>query len=413
MSATTGAMNWFTEHAKNIVRFVLHFLFPVSCEVCGRPGVQLCPKCEPPIKDVPPEQLLPKLFGGEALVREVRGLKVCAVADYGNERVREAVRQMKSSLELCRTVGRQIAQKLGPCEAECLIPVPLHLFSRRGYNQAREIAEGMREVWGIGIIDAALWTREVHHIEGITYEDFRLTRDIYGKRVALVDDACVSGRTLSSFAETCRRDGAEVVCAYTLACAEARVERQDTAIVPDSSYVEKRYNSLNKFFVGEIIVRKIQNLTVYSATNYHESGIKDEIHKLKYTGGIGLCRPMGKHMAEKFVECKAEYLLPVPLHLDSERGYNQSLKLAEGMCELWSAEILDAAVWARDVPSRANSDHKSELLPTDFRITQDIRGKRIALIDDVCTSGMTLLSLAEACRRAGAIVVCAYTLASV
>ena len=415
MSAITDVMSLFTEHARNIVEILLHFLFPVSCEVCGRPGVKICPDCKPPVRDIPPERLIPLLFEGEGVVREARGLTVYAAADLKDELAREAVRRLKITRELCRPLGRHLAEKFGKCSADYLIPVPLHLFSKRGYNQAREIAEGMREVWGIEIIDAALWTRDVHHTDGITYEDFRLTRDIYGKRVVLVDDACISGRTLGCFAETCKRDGAEVVCAYTLACSEVKAQPQtsDIAAIEDSSYAEKRYASLYRFFTGEVIVRQLQNLTVYSAANYHESGIREEIHKLKYTGGIGLCSPMGRHMAEKFGECMADYLLPVPLHIDSERGYNQSLKLAERMCELWNVKILDAAVWTRDVPRRAVSESRADISPSDFRITQDIRGKRIALVDDVCTSGMTLSCLAESCRNAGAIVVCAYTLASV
>ena len=160
-------------------------------------------------------------------------------------------------------------------------------------------------------------------------------------------------------------------------------------------------------------MRQIDSLTVYSTTQYHDSGIREEIHKFKYGGAINLCAYFGKHMAEKIGECKADYLLPVPLHLNSDRGYNQCLELAKGMCELWDVKILDAAVWTRDVPSRASSNIRTDLTPSDFRITQDISGKCIALVDDVCTSGMTLSCLAQACCKSGAIIICAYTLASV
>ena len=105
--------------------------------------------------------------------------------------------------------------------------------------------------------------------------------------------------------------------------------------------------------------------------------------------------------------------MPVPLHLNSERPYNQSLELVKGMRELWDVEVIDAAEWTREIPRRAVSKDRRDITPDDFRLTQDIRGKRIAVVDDVCTSGMTLSCLAEACRREGAIVVCAYTLASV
>lgn len=408
-------MNLFTERAKSIARILLHFLFPVSCEVCGRPGVSVCPECLPQAKTLPPERMMPLLFEGEVISREVRGVKVYAASDSSKGIVRESLRRMKYEREICRPIGVNMARKFGECEADCIIPVPLHLYSKRSYNHAREIAEGMREALGIELLDAGLWTREIKHKDSVTYEDFRLTRDIYGKKVAIVDDECISGRTLASFAETCRRDGAEVVCAYVFACESPAIEIKpvEAESLSSQSYTEKRYRDLAKFFGGEIITRNLDNLTVYSASNYHESGIREEIHKMKYTGGVGLCHPLGKHMAEKFGKCIADYLVPVPLHLFSDRGYNQSLKLCEGMCELWNAEILDAAEWTRDIPRRAASEDRENLLPEDFRIKIDLRGKRIALVDDVCTSGMTLTCLAETCRRAGAIVVCAYTLASV
>lgn len=404
---------------RRLCEILLHFIFPVSCEVCGKLGVKLCPECKKYLPDEKasdiPEQSLPSLFDENIITRNINGLTIYSAAKY-NHAIAKVIRKFKAEgkHELCRPLGKHMAEKFGECEADYIIPVPLHLYSKRKYNHSREIAEGMIEVWqNTKIIDAALWTREVRHTEDITYEDFRFTKDIYGKRVALVDDFCSSGKTLSCLAETCRREGAEVICAYTFACeyeSENAVQNYDSQVLED--YAEKRYRELCKFFTGEIITRHINNLIVYSATEYHGSGIREEIHKFKYSGGIKLCFYMGKHMAEKFGECKADYLLPVPLHINSDRGYNQALELAKGMCELWDAVILDAAVWTREVPRRAASKTRIDILPRDFGITKNIRGKKIALIDDVCTSGNTLSCLAQACAREGAVIICAYTLAS-
>ena len=170
---------------------------------------------------------------------------------------------------------------------------------------------------------------------------------------------------------------------------------------------------LPTLFTGEVITRNLGTLTVYAATHYHEGSIRDIIHRLKYEGMRELGRPLGRHMAELFGQCRADVLIPVPLHLYSDRGYNQSRELAEGMRDFWGVEILDAALWTRDVPRRATSTTRSDITYEDFRFTRDVYGKRIALVDDVCTSGNTLSCLAESCRRDGAIVICAYTLASV
>ncbi len=205
--------------------------------------------------------------------------------------------------------------------------------------------------------------------------------------------------------------------AHTSLIPEKITPSAHTSLIPEkitpshTSLIHARI--LPTLFTGEVITRNLGTLTVYSAAHYHEGTIRDIIRRLKYDGMRELGRPLGKYMAQFFGQCRADILIPVPLHLYSERGYNQSRELAEGMCEFWGVEILDAALWTRDVPRRATSTTRSDLTYEDFRLTRDIYGKRIALVDDVCTSGNTLSCLAETCRRDGAVVVCAYTLASV
>ena len=413
----------------NIARLgeiLLHFLFPVSCEVCGKPGTKLCPEC---VKELPdeieadvPARRIPSLFDGTIITRNVGRLTVYSAAEY-TPRIRRVIHTLKTSpREIGQTLGKTFAGEFGRCEADYLLPVPLHLDSKRSYNHAKALAEGMSEVWGTKIIDGALWTRRIRGTDDLTHYDFRLTKLVDGRRIALVDDVCITGRTLSCLAEACRHEGAVIVCAYTLACDTERITSGTTdktaqpseTLSPILEQVNaERYAELYKYFEGEIITRSFVSLTVYSAANYHTSGIREEIHKCKYSGAKNLCIYLGKHTAEKLGQCRADYLLPVPLHMNSGRAYNQSLELAKGMRELWDAEILDVAEWTREVPRRAASTVRDDLKPSDFRITQDIRGKHIALIDDVCTSGNTLNALASACRNSGAIVVCAYTLASV
>ena len=166
-------------------------------------------------------------------------------------------------------------------------------------------------------------------------------------------------------------------------------------------------------FDGNIIVRHAEKLTVYSAINY-QTHIKSVIHSFKYKGKKELCRPIGKRIAEIFKTTEADYLIPVPLHMNSERKYNQTLELAKGMCDYWDVEIIDAAQWTKEIPRHALQAMKARReMPDDvFRITEDIRGLKVALVDDVFTTGTTMLRLYEACEKAGAVVVCGYTIAS-
>ena len=167
-------------------------------------------------------------------------------------------------------------------------------------------------------------------------------------------------------------------------------------------------------FADKILKRKIENLEIFSASWYHTS-INKLISEFKYSGFRALCRPLGQAMANFFIKPKADYLVPVPLHLKSKRKYNQALELAKGLSDVWGISIFDGVEWSREMPNRAglNAAERMKLKSDSFIIPQNIHGLNIAIIDDVCTTGMTLLRLSQACEYKGANIVGAYTLATV
>lgn len=170
-----------------------------------------------------------------------------------------------------------------------------------------------------------------------------------------------------------------------------------------------------RIFSNKIITRQFGNLTVYSALYYHDIHVKKVIHMFKEEGRKDIGRPLGVCMARSFGETEADYIIPAPLRMNSERKYNQTTELAKGMCDYWGVELLDVAERTRERPHQMSLDaagRKNNIAPDDFRFTRDIKGLRVALVDDVCTTGYTLIAFAEACEKAGAVVVCAYTLSS-
>ena len=120
-------------------------------------------------------------------------------------------------------------------------------------------------------------------------------------------------------------------------------------------------------------------------------------------------------MAEFFSKPEADFLIPVPLHLKSKRNYNQSLEIAKGMSEIWNIKIFYGAQWAKEIPNRAglNANERMKLKSDAFTIPKNIKGLKFAIIDDVCTTGMTLLRFSQACENSGGRVIGAYTLATV
>jgi ComF family protein len=85
-----------------------------------------------------------------------------------------------------------------------------------------------------------------------------------------------------------------------------------------------------------------------------------------------------------------------------ERGYNQAVEIAR---HLEVAKLaIDACVRERDAPPQAGLDRDSRRrnVRGAFRCQRSFAGERVALVDDVMTTGATLDELARAVKAAGA-----------
>ena len=194
---------------------------------------------------------------------------------------------------------------------------------------------------------------------------------------------------------------------------ELGAQKTDTQ-KPEISLQPKDDDYISLMFEDTPITKHINNLTVYSAAVYY-SQIKALIHDFKFSGKKFLCASLGRAMGKFFPKPEADYIIPVPLHLDSDRGYNQAAELAKGIAEIWGLNVLEAVQWSQVIPKRLGltGRERMQLTPDAFRVIDDVKGLRVVIIDDVCTTGSTLSCLAESLKQAGAVVVCAYSLAMV
>jgi predicted amidophosphoribosyltransferase len=139
--------------------------------------------------------------------------------------------------------------------------------------------------------------------------------------------------------------------------------------------------------------------------------MREIILRLK-SGEEALGRRLGRACAGVFAKPDADALVPVPLHLKSRRGYNQSLAVAKGFGEVWGLEALDIARWSADFPTRMGmSGDERASLPEDAFVFAAHEPVRVALVDDVVTTGSTLLRLSQAAGRHGITVADAFAVA--
>lgn len=134
---------------------------------------------------------------------------------------------------------------------------------------------------------------------------------------------------------------------------------------------------------------------------------------LKYADRTELADVLGLHMARAGAQLlrTAELLVPVPLHRRRlfARRYNQAALLARALARRSSLPCRpDALVRLRptaplgELSAAARALEVSNAFAVRPSREQDIRGKRVLLIDDVVTSGATANACAAALRETGA-----------
>ena len=139
------------------------------------------------------------------------------------------------------------------------------------------------------------------------------------------------------------------------------------------------------------------------------------ITRLKYGGQHGLARFLSHWLAwetQKAALGKIDLLIPVPTSAAKlrARGYNQATLLAHGVGKLLDIEVHCGLLGKnRDTVAQAdlNRQARQTNLQGAYQCTQRISGSlRIALVDDVITTGATLACCEEALRKAGAQSIC-------
>lgn len=137
------------------------------------------------------------------------------------------------------------------------------------------------------------------------------------------------------------------------------------------------------------------------------------IQNLKYHGRLELSRLLGEHLAaclRALNDPLPDAIVPVPLHASRlrERGYNQSLEIAR-----FVARALELPLNWKDAQRIRATTPQTEL-PRDrrrgnvrgaFTAGPAFAGQRVAIVDDVMTSGHTADALADSLLRSGAVEV--------
>ena len=142
----------------------------------------------------------------------------------------------------------------------------------------------------------------------------------------------------------------------------------------------------------------------------YEQPIKQLVTSLKNKGQLDTielaAQLFTEHLKDRISHQPPQLIVPVPLHLKRlySRGYNQATELASRL-----SQILDIPCDKRSCRRILNTPHQQGLNATArrqnlrhcFNIAATFQAERVAIVDDVMTTGSTVNALAYKLKEAG------------
>ena len=142
-----------------------------------------------------------------------------------------------------------------------------------------------------------------------------------------------------------------------------------------------------------------------------EGVVQSLAHALKYDGFRSVGFLMGRELGMALVQSgmTAACIIPVPLHRTKlrERGFNQAEEIARGVTEVTGIPLrTDILRRTRFTQTQTKLDHEQRRKNVEEAFSVSISSfqlpyKTCILVDDVITTGATIVACGEALRKAG------------
>ena len=193
------------------------------------------------------------------------------------------------------------------------------------------------------------------------------------------------------------------VCGDTLAEGEEFVCTTCRFRIPMTGFADMPENPMKERLAALIPIRRAAALFYFVA----ESDWRRTIHDFKYHGRWSHARNLGiwlGHILQKSGNYDdIDLVIPVPLHVRKrlQRGYNQSDYIADGIASVLGTEVAHRAL-LRKVNNESQTRHsRNERWDNvegifEVRCPERLAGRKVLLVDDVFTTGATIISCCDA-----------------
>ena len=200
-----------------------------------------------------------------------------------------------------------------------------------------------------------------------------------------------------------------VICGRRLLPSQPLLCSHCTLHLPVTNYyLSPLDNPMARLFWGLFPIERASALFFYEP----KASTRELIYDLKYRGFPMIGEEMGALIARHYQPAGffegVDAIIPVPLTRRRrwQRGYNQSEMLARGIREVTGLPILTDVLKRtsfKGSQTKRNQWERRENVDGVFRLVRpdDIRGKHILLIDDIITTGATIVACADELCKAG------------
>ena len=194
-----------------------------------------------------------------------------------------------------------------------------------------------------------------------------------------------------------------VVCGHRLAPTERSLCGVCLFHLPRTDFHQKPLdNPMAQLFWGLAPIEKAAALFYY----HPHSETAQLVYRLKYNNRPDIGEDIGRVMACELQATEffsdIDVLLPVPLASKRlrQRGYNQSEQLAIGISDITHLPIVSKVLRRKHFQqsqTTLNRWQRQENVTDTFQLKEEhlLQGKHVLLIDDICTTGATLIACAN------------------
>ena len=199
------------------------------------------------------------------------------------------------------------------------------------------------------------------------------------------------------------------ICNRRLSTHEELICGECNFTLPRTNYHTDAYeNPLAQLFWGLIPIQKAAALFFYAPN--HE--VSAAIYNLKYHNEPGVGVSFGELMAKDFSAADffndIDIIVPVPItwRRRMQREYNQSELIADGISKVTGIPVVTNAVKRvhfHESQTKMQLSERIKNVENAFRLLRPdlVAGKHVLLVDDIITTGSTIISCAKEIAKAG------------